>query len=499
MKRLFNGFFSFAFPALFLASLISIFHDRLPFLPSANALFWTVIVCTGIVTASLMAIFRAERISGKAQFQAFILTFLAAYAIFVFLDKGEFPSRLNPGPEKILMLVCLVVEWVWSVTIAQFFQTREFLLKSLEGKSGRELHETLNDDGFLLSSVMTDIQRIKSATLTASVILFALIAILCAFGLHLSLISLSFIVLFYFLSFIACTLFGIYQDEQIFAGLGLGSAFSLSGKKFQYALIFLLACIVLSLVLSSDKAVLPPTFFLYLLMLLQRFMTWLSPKGPRTDQIKLINNDDPPTESLKNFLDDANGSAWNLKWMYLFFKYVILIAIFTGAVWFLFGSFFKREFRNFLKEGKPLKYLKLFFTSAQNLAASIIRRIRSIGSKDARDKIRATHSRADYEKSIKEKIHPGKSREKKIEIGKLTEQFLRIVDWGDERGIAYSPVLAPLEYAAALSRSFQAAEGNLVKAATLFEKALYSTSLLDKNERDLFARSVEAVVTFPLS
>jgi len=494
MKRLCNRLFSFAFPCLFLASGISLFHDRLPFLPSAGALFWTVMISTGIVTASLTAIFHFERIDGKAQFQAFILTFIAAWGIFVFLNKGDFPSRLNPGPEKILMLVCLTMQWFWSTTIAQFFKARELLLQSLENKNDRELHEALNDDGFLLSNVMEDLKGIKSSTITASVILFIFIVILYAFGLQLSVTSLVYIIMFYFLSFIAYTLFGIYQEEQIFAGLGLGPAFSLSGKKFQYALIFLLVCTVLSLILSADRPVIPPTFFLYILGLLAQFMAWLSPKRPRTDQIKLINNDQPPMGSLKDLLGDANGSGWDLRWIYLFFKYTILIGIFAGAAWFLFGSFFKREFRNFLREGKLWKYMKLFFTSARNLAVSMIRRIRSIGSGNDSDKITATHSRADYEKSIKERTHRGKSREKKIEIGKLTEQFLRIVDWGDERGIAYSPVWAPLEYAEILSRSSAAAADDLARAATLFEKALYSPSLLDTAEKDLFIRSVEAVL-----
>ena len=199
-------------------------------------------------------------------------------------------------------------------------------------------------------------------------------------------------------------------------------------------------------------------------------------------------------ESFKNLLDDSNGSGWDLRWIYFFFKYAILTGIFVGTLWFLFGSFFKREFKNFLMDGKPWKYLKLFFTAVRNLAVSIIRRICSIGSGDARDKIEATHSRADYEKSIKEKIRPGKSREKKIEIGKLTEQFLRIVDWGDERGIEYRPAWAPCEYATVLSRSSAAAADDLARAATLFEKALYSLSILTKHEKDLFMRSVEAVI-----
>jgi len=451
-------------------------------------------ICSGIVAASLTEIFHAERLGGKAKFQALILTFLAAWGIFILLNKGEFPARANPGPERILMLVCLVVQWIWSETIAQFLRSREFLLQSLENKSGRELRATLNDDGFLLSNVMSDLKRVKSATLTASVILFILLTILCAFGLRLTVISLIFIVLFYFLAFIACILFVIYRDEQIFAGMGLGSTFSLSAKRFRHALLFLLICAVISLLLSADKSILPPTPFLFLLGLLQRFMAWLSPKGPRTDQMKLGNNDEPPMESLKDLLGDAPNSAWDLTWIYLFFKYAILISIFAGALWFLFGSFFKREFRNFLKEGKLRKYAKLFFASARDFAMSIIRRIGSFGPGGARVKTAATHSRADYEKSIKEKIRPGKSREKKTEIGKLTEQFLRIVDWGDARGIAYSPAWAPFEYATILSRTFPAAESDLVKAATLFEKALYSTSLLDKNERSLFARSVEATL-----
>ena len=493
MKRLFNRLFALAFPSLFLASVISIFHDRISVLPPAGALFWTVMFCTGIVSSSLSVIFQGERLGGKAKFQALAFTFISAYAIFILLNTGEFPARANPGPEKILMLVCLVVQWVWSGVIAQFFESREIILQSLEGKSDRELRETLKDDGFLLSNVMDDLNRVKSSTITAAVILFLLIAILCAFGLHLTFISLGFIILFYFLVFISCASFVIYQDEQIYAGLGLGSTFSLTTKRFQYALKFLLACAAISLVLSADKAILPPTPFLFLFGLLQRFMAWLSPDGPRTDQL-MLKNDMIPMKSLKDVLGDEPTGDWNLTWLYLFFKYTILIAIFAGTLWFLFGSFFKRDFRNFLREGKLWKYLKLFLASVRNLARGAIAWIGSLGSGGVRVKITPTHSRASYEKSIRERLHPGKSREKKIEIGKLTEQFMRIVDWGDARGIAYNPAWAPFEYATVLSREFQAAAGDLARASTLFEKALYSTSLLDKMERDLFARSVGAVL-----
>lgn len=120
---------------------------------------------------------------------------------------------------------------------------------------------------------------------------------------------------------------------------------------------------------------------------------------------------------------------------------------------------------------------------------------------------------ADYEKLSKKDFMDavskaakiaGKSREKRIELDRITKQFIKIIAYGSKYKILYTKNLAPEEYTNLLKEYFiKNAEnpGNMEKAdacsviGRIYEKALYDKDVITKEEETQLSKAVLMVIS----
>lgn len=492
LKLIVDRGIAFAFPLIFLLSFASLLHDALPFIPAPGAFFMAVVAAGGIMSLSLSAVFRIERAGTKARTQTLALALLALYGLGVALNPEPFPDRLMPGMEQVFAMLCFAEQWIWSGMIESFFTDRELLLEAVEGKTGNELYADMRDEGFLLSSVFYEIQGVSLLCTLSSGFLFTLTALACIIWIELSAMTIICVSLFFFLLLLIQAVLRFYEEEQLYAGLGLSDAFALTRRKFRAAFVLLLGCAGTAMTVSSDKPVLPPTIFLRLLALLERLFAGLN-RGAAIPPMPRPRNSDRTAQLLRELAEAAGTGGPDLSWLVDVLKYVSIVALVLGTLYFLFGSFFRRDWKDFWRDKRLMKYLRAFLLALRDLWETLRDGGNERGSKAPR-----SSSAAAFRDSIRSLIHPSKTLGKRLEIGRLTKEFLKIVDWGDERGIACRSSWAPGEYAGELSKSFPVAERDLALAANLFEKALYSASLLEREEEQRFTQAVKAVLSADL-
>ena len=94
-----------------------------------------------------------------------------------------------------------------------------------------------------------------------------------------------------------------------------------------------------------------------------------------------------------------------------------------------------------------------------------------------------------------------KSREKRLELDRITRQFVKIIDYGTKLKIKYTKNLAPAEYTKLISDYLlktpemeqKASACDLIGA--IFEKALYDKNVITKKEEQDFTDAISKVIS----
>ena len=74
---------------------------------------------------------------------------------------------------------------------------------------------------------------------------------------------------------------------------------------------------------------------------------------------------------------------------------------------------------------------------------------------------------------------------------------MKLIDWGEAKGINYKQNLAPAEYTALIKEKFETDENKAAanNAGQLFEKALYDKNVLTSQEETLFVESINKLIS----
>lgn len=486
LKRLSHRCIAFCVPALFLAAALSFAHDIYDGFSPPGLLFWIPVLSGGILALALSGLFHAERAGSLAPWRALALTLFAVYVLHVLARSAPMPERLVPDAATLFALVCVACQWIWSLGIERLFLDREQFIQSLDDLDGTALSVAMRDDGLFLSETTDSLRGVLASVTIAAFLLVALLLFSFTNGSRPSIPTFVFVAAYFFFLLLVYALFRIYNDEVYFAGFGLRGSFSLTHRRSLYALALLAICLAIAVCVSSDSAILPPTVFAWLLELLRRIPRRSIP----VDGDALFPPESDADSALLRALKETDVKPLvDLTWLVNVLKVVFLILLVFALVRFLFGPFFAREWRNFWKEGRFRRYLVSWFASLKSLFLWV-----KNGGK--RDTVRSpvTRSRPLFADSVRARLRPGKSPEKKREIGRLAYQFLRIIDWGDARGLGWKPFVAPLEYARMLAAAEPRIGREAMIAARLFEKALYAAELLGAEEESSFMLAVDAVV-----
>ena len=447
----------------------------------ANFTFYSWIVCvymffTGIVTQCISWIFLNEKTSVFANIRFIVFYEIIAFILFMFVI---------PGVPPMLIVVPTLFECYFILKLEGALSCHDDFIENCGDLTGQELASMLHEQNWLTSDFIEQLDDSLFKLGILSFIDFVFFLALFFTKTNLSVLTVLFLIAHAAFLIIMLILSSIYKNETYYAGMGLSSVFSIRNRLLKISLFFCAICIVAALLISSNYALLKPSYFAWLL-------GWL--KNTKADGTMPTVPSAP--EPQPSFLGDLPLDKIHVEEnpiadiILAILKWAGIIGIVGGILFFFFGPFFSQKWKDFWKGKKLASYLKQIWATLRNALKALL------GMRIKRGEAYAKAA-ADFKDKISTILEASKkSKEKKKEIDRLTSHFLKLIEWGEAREIPYKKNLAPAEYTALIADAFPAAEGLAAAAQTageLFEKALYAKELLSPDEEKRFVAAVTEV------
>lgn len=493
MYRMGHTLIAFLLPFLFLSSIISVFADFFSISPAGCAIFLAAVAFGGIAALLLHAIFKSERVSVRIRTQALVVTCILYYVAATLILDGTEPVSFLPSITKTALIAALMLQWLWSRMISTFFLSRESLLNDMEGLQGEGLYRAMREEGSYISETIEDLDKVALAARIGAGCLCLLILYGLTNGTHPGPLSFSLVVLFFTVYSITEFLLRLYKEEHYYASLGHINSFTLIQRKPPAAFALIGISLALAILVSSRNAIIPKSFFLYLLSLFKGG----EPSTRNTEIPEFGEREmDSLTPEILKYLSENQRTFIDLSWLEDAVKYLLIAGGAVFILWFLFATFLSKYFYSFIGGGKLKNLLLTLLGTIKSLFLTIFTAGKGNGGT-----IRPSANLSAREASLKKRMGKGKSKEKKKEIGKLAGTFFLLVEWGERYGVLLSSTQAPGEYTHTLSDRIQKEDSvppqeksalmrNISMAGSLFEKALYSDTMLTNGELGDYSKAV---------
>ena len=474
--------------------------------------FYSWILCvylffTGIATQCVSWIFLKEKTSIFANVRFIVFYEILFSTLFTFVI---------PGVPALLILVPTLFEFYFTIKLEKAFSYHDAFVKSCGDLSGQPLSSMLHEESWLISDFVETIDdsifKLAIFSLVTAVFFLALFFTKT----KLSAITVIFMLIHAVLFVFTRILSSIFKTETYYAGMGLSSIFAVRRRLLKVSFFFCLICVIVAFFIASNTALLKPSYFAWL-------FAWLKRKEPTGTASAIPTTPEPQPTALQEMSLQSFGGEPNPFFELLFqiIKWIALVGMAGLILFFFFGPFFSAKWRDFWKNKKFITYLRRLRDALKSALKSALNALRGIRTKRGEAYAKAA---ADFKEKISTILEASKkSKEKKKEIDRLTTQFLKLIEWGEERDIAYKKNLAPAEYTALIAERYPAlgeladADGLADAAKTadtddspehatgstfvhaaktageLFEKALYAKELLTADEEKRFVTAVSTV------
>ncbi len=498
LNKVIHAAASVCIPFFSIAALYSYISDFFPFSNRLSPPELSIVFFIGLTCRFIFHITRKERASPFSYVRLFIFMYLFFWIVLLFINEGSIRERATPSILQIFLMLMLALQYVWSMHLANLFYEYDKFLDFAQSYSGDELFSKLREQGeissssggslragiilsFIVPVIMVSVTLLTGGdrfTVSISTRIFAAVSCVCS-ALTLAYVSLT-------------------RDERYYAGQGLDSVFSKSSLRFRFSLIILFSSALASVFFAGPDALFVQNgekpFYLV-------FLSWLLALL-KSRSLKSFNGEFPAIEAPENqgegmpdFFTPPEGmeGSIDLSWLYDILKFAGLAVLLVFFIVAVFGPFFSRDWKNFWKEKKFLKYLS-------QIAAAFKGFFKSLFSKDneQKDHIVLSESARKLARSLDEFAHLKKSKEKKDEIGRLSKKYVELCLWGEKEGSACTKATAPYEYSVQLYSLIGWYENELKTIGMLFEKALFSSSLLTQEEEHEFRRLIDIITNLTL-
>jgi len=496
-------------PLAILAALIFLLKAFLPIPVPVNIL----LICGGLaaLTASFYCDFMKDVKSSRtgANVRGGLIVMVIFYAVASLLNF-ELPWRMRFLPNIANILVSVQTFYIWGsvISLKHIFGARMFFEVYTEKYRGEELQKAIFEDSSLM--LYTDRNVVSTRGNYLSQLFFVFIVTFVCVSLNVHISTGIYILLILLLAGGMCisAFFGIMRWEHYYAGEGMAISAADRFKRLLGIGIFTAFCIVIALLLSSDKSLLPFSmiagFLSWLLGLLRRtILPGVEPPPPEIIDYMLPSMPDIPFQDM---LPEETGPWPGLRWI----RYGIIAFIGLLFIWFMISPLINRG-----KDPDKLPFFKRLihifselFYGIVNLFVSLIDFI-----KDGKSLRKLRKPQDDEIRRASESIFGAYSLAKKGDMKRSVTLFARLIIWGGEvRQVPWKPSHAPAEYCYLLTLSPVAAavtedepdypallrqNEKIIRCGEIFEKALYSAEVLSSVERKEFKDLVEEITSTP--
>ena len=413
---------------------------------------------------------------------------LAAYAfISIFRQNLPLPQRFIPSVNSIAGTLAACIIWFSVISLREIFNGLELFESFTAKRRGEQLREVMREYSPEMSQTTF---RLKRLMISYGIQFIPPCLLLIAMGFTRVSPFLAALMVFVFCAgFLLLGFLGLLRRELAFSSEGISLTIRDRSLPIPVMAMGIGGAALLSLAGSSDTSILPPeVIFGFLAWLLKLLASLFRPRDPA--EIAFPSGGFMPMGEggLDNLLPQTEQSGPWPGWKYV--KYGVIVLAISLFLLFMIYPLIRRSFSvrggtlraTLARWFGDLKKGFLAFWSALSGRGLSIRM-----KKPDREKLRR----------IATELLSGKSREVKRSVN----LFARLILWGMENhNVNWKPSIAPGEYCGLLAAALRAenAENNetpglVLRSGELFEKALYSSGPLSKEEEQDFKRMIEKI------
>ena len=390
------------------------------------------------------------------------------------------------------LIPAMIVLYIISAQLNSIFLYHDVFLESIAGMKGEELRTYLFHNNLTAGDFGRSLKKLQTLLFGLGFIVFVSLLGGKIAGVRLSLFIILITIIFYLGILISFMLIGLYNREIYYAFLGFDNILERRYKIFKFAAIIVLASSLTGLALSSNSALIK------IKPLEEKEREEIKIENPEYhESFEYFDFDMGP-----GFLDDLPESKIDLSLLWYILDKVGKVLIVIGALLVLIYGIYRIIISGTIQAFFREKMLSKFINQLLSDIKEFFRMI--FNFKFEKEASYATVQSKSFKNAIGEFLKKSrKSREKRLEIDRLTKQFMTLIDWGSRRSLDYRVTMAPAEYTKLIKEYFdfhdrKSHSAFASSAGYLFEKALYDKSILSEMEEKEFLSSIKSITSYTI-
>jgi len=432
-----------------------------------NWFSYVIVGFSGLFYSFILFIFVKEKTKAR-----FYICFIFFYIVFIGFICYVF-GQLNV---PYMVLPMIIAQFFIEALFNEVFVMHQVFVDHWEGKTGKDLETHLYHNNVEAGELGASLKNFETALTIISIIFFLL-----TFFVYIGHISLSSFILINMLVFVSSVYFGFYKlsyfrKEAYYANIGFTNLVKDKRRYLKSIWIILILSFVLGSLVSRNQALIK-------INLPDEIERVYEPKQKYTDPTTEYEFVDSKEYDLEDMLGEYQES-WIVELIFKILKIAAIVFLVVVLTIYLFRPFFSSGWKNFWKENKLHDYFKKLLEDIKEffriLFAKSPEKFATVEAKTFKSSI------SDFLRNSK------KSKEKKLELDRLTKRFMEIINWGTKKEVLYKKNMAPAEYTKLLQE--YADKLALEVVGNLFEKALYDKNLLTPQEEKEYSEAIDNVL-----
>ena len=483
---------SVAFATLATWALALLIGDVLPPLRQSFILYLLIgIYC--VEEAVVGNTLQEERAGALARVREFLIVVLSCYVVLGALRPGNIITRYFPTIETVYPVVLAAFGWLLAAGLHKRLRSREEFLRATGHVKREDLHRATRDLTAVSVGTLRDLRGVRG--LATSIVITLTVLLVAAWAVSASFRVVTFLALtatfVQFLLILGLT--SLFSDEFIYLGDSLRIRRVDVRRKLVFAGLLIAGSVAFALIAASDRSLLSLDVF-------RRFFEWLGSLIPQPEAgdgvpLSLSNQRLQQLEALRQLeemMQDQEPSRFLLALLRTIRSLVIAAAM-VGLLVLVFGPFLTDEFADMIRTARPLeavlRRLRGFALFLRRMYRVVRRWWRHV---DISALFSASKDAGASETDVEHAPRAHRLR-KRRQMSRISQLFLRLIEWSTERGCSYRKSHVPTEYGRRLSAAFPTLSEEIDLAIEIFEESMYSRHALSRRRIRTYAKAVERI------
>jgi hypothetical protein len=409
-----------------------------------------------------------------------LLLLLFSLAFLKLVSGDVFRGDWTVGRLDIVLAMLLVaVEWLFAVVIHAALRERELLLSLVVGKDRGELKESLREMGTEAAASLAGLSRVRQL-----IVAFQAIAFLAVFFLSIARPQ----VLTPGLVILAVAHFAIglalliavngYREWQALMGEGFAESRHLRSRRAGFAAVLCLVAALALIPAVGRDAPLPSSY-------LQAFIAWLQRITTLPERTATYDEETRDTEAPDYRLEEQSQALRGLgeggpqnEALQRLLRILILVVVAGGPAIVIVVLLVAPLFRKREQKAHPVRALRDWFArTARALAQGFRNFLAALRYRPRGDVRRKSLRDILFGRADADAARPADERAgffQRLGLSREIRTFVKVIRWGERRGVPFHRSLGPREYAGALGASVPEVKSDLERLADILEELLFS-------------------------